>query len=89
MTQPRILITDDQPDVLAALRLLRHYHPHAIVAATPFGTASALACLEHHIDTVACLSVAPPAGDDPADHWAYPIEETEAADMLARLRGSL
>lgn len=79
---------------LAALRALRHYHPHAAVVATPFGAEAALACLERHVDALACLEQATNAsrmpwafgGDDPAERWAYPIDDDQAAALLERRR---
>ena len=79
---------------LAALRALRHYHPHSTAVATPFGAEAALACVERHVDTVVCLEQATNTsrmpwafgGDDRAERWAYPIDDVEAAALLARLR---
>ena len=78
---------------LAAIRALRHFHPHATVVATPAGAEVALACVEHYVGTLVCLEHTTHAshmpwgfGGDPAERWAYPIGETEAAEVLARLR---
>ncbi|HWQ13848.1 MAG TPA: phosphoribosyltransferase [Roseiflexaceae bacterium] len=84
---PAILVDDGLGSGLAhlaAMRVLRRFHPQRFVVATPFGSEAALACVARTADEVVCLERAAPGSADLAARWIWPVGDDEAAELLVR-----